>query len=367
MRSDTATRPSTDAIPLSIPASIAVAGAGAFGLFCVDAYRKTDDIHVTTIVDPVERAPIPGVRWEPDISGVLDDPDIEIVHLATPPHVRAAIAIPALEAGMSVFCEKPLALSLNEADAMIDAARHSGTAIGTDYVMRHHPAFRLLDALASSSAFGAPRTFSLQNFAQRLPRDHWMWDTTKSGGIFVEHGVHFFDAYGRLAGQPLHLWATAPRKHAVEATVLYDRDVVGRFYHEFGFPAAVERTTGIVFFERGYVEIDGWIPERLHGKIQGGHAAVLAAALPSGVPLSIDEGAPIEFEARFGDRKDEYAAAVVAGMRDLARRHRDPDHEMVVTAQDARASLALALAAGRQAAGTRSCGIDTAPVAPLER
>ena len=47
------------------------------------------------------------------------------------------------------------------------------------------------------------------------PGDHWMWDTEKSGGILrAEHGVHFFDAYGQIAGAPEKIWANAPRKEA---------------------------------------------------------------------------------------------------------------------------------------------------------
>ena len=76
--------------------------------------------------------------------------------------------------------------------------------------MRFQPAYRMLEALAASGIMGRLRTISFQNFAQALAPDHWFWDRTKSGGILVEHGVHFFDAYSRIAGAPSQVSGTVP-------------------------------------------------------------------------------------------------------------------------------------------------------------
>lgn len=327
-------------------------GAGAFGRFCIDAYRQTRDIIVAAVVDPIASDPVPGVRWERDLDAILTDGSIEVVHLATPPYVRAALAEPSLRAGKSVFCEKPLALSLSEADRMIAVARSSGVGLGVNYVMRHHPAFTLLEALMSSSLFGRVRTVSLQNFAQSLPPGHWMWDPARSGGIFVEHGVHFFDAYGRLVGRPLRLWGGSPTARSVETTIQYDGGAVGRYYHEFAYPRSVERTAGMVFAERGRVEIDGWIPTRLHGAVAAEPAEVQGVAEAAGLDMRVVAGEAPHFDVRFGDRDEAYAAAVISGMRELIALHRDPQYHMTVTLEQARESLALALRA-EQAAATR--------------
>jgi predicted dehydrogenase len=190
------------------------------------------------------------------------------------------------------------------------------------------------------------RTFSLQNFAQGLPDDHWMWDTERSGGILVEHGVHFFDAYGQIAGAPEEVWGSAPRKEAVEVTVRYAGGAIGRYYHEFAWPRQVERTHGIMLFEHGYVEIDGWIPERVHGRVQAPAPALEDVLRPFDPSLELrpDSGA-VSFEVRFPDRQAAYRSAIVDGMRDVVAKHRTPSHRTVVSPQDARDSLSLALAA----------------------
>ena len=331
---------------------MALAGAGGFGQFCLEAYRQTGDIAVAGVADPNLAGSAP--RTHPELSitadwrDLVDDPTVEVIHLATPPVLRAEIAVPALQAGKSVFCEKPLALSLREADEILDAARDAGRSVGVDYVLRHHPAFALVARLAASELFGPLRTFSLQNFAQALPGDHWMWDAERSGGILVEHGVHFFDAYGQVAGAPEEVWGTAPRKEAVQVTVRYVSGAIGLYYHEFAWPPQVERTHGIMFFERGYIEIDGWIPGRVHGKVDAPAAAlesVVGHLWPS-LEVREDSGA-VSFDVRFPDRQAAYQSAIVDGMRDLIAKHRGPSHRMVVSAHDARDSLSLALGAQR--------------------
>jgi predicted dehydrogenase len=244
-----------------------------------------------------------------------------------------------------VLCEKPLALSLEEADEMIEISRITGSVLGIDYVMRHHPAFRLLTALASSGLFGAPRTLSLQNFAQSLPTGHWMWDTGKSGGILVEHGVHFFDAYGQIVGRPVQIRGITLKKEVAQVTVEYADGAVGSYYHEFAFPQEVERTHGVTFFEHGYVEVDGWLPERMHGKVVAPAAALEQAVLPlqPGITVWHEDGVT-RFEARFPEKGEAYQAAIVAGMRDLIASHRHRKRSMTVSLRDARDSLALALA-----------------------
>lgn len=341
---------------LSAPGRVALVGAGAFGRFCMDAYDRADDLEVVAVADPLPEAlaqiHTPSARLDADWRTVVDDPRVEVVHLATPPYLRQEMVFAALEAGKSVFCEKPLATALNEADAMIRASRLSGAALGVNYVMRFQPAYRLLEVLAASGVMGKLRTISFQNFAQALAPEHWFWDRGKSGGIFVEHGVHFFDAYARIAGAASHVTGTIPRREAVDASVSYASGVFGRFYHEFAFPKDVERTVGIAFFERGHVEIEGWIPTRLSGAIMASSSDSPELEVPD-FPLVLRRERDVtHFHLEFPDRQRSYEAAIVSGMREMVRKHRDADFQITVPVEDARESLALGIAC-QEAAVTR--------------
>jgi myo-inositol 2-dehydrogenase/D-chiro-inositol 1-dehydrogenase len=68
----------------------------------------------------------PGVSGYHDFRDVLDRPDIDIVHIATPPHWHALIAIAAAEAGKDVWCEKPMTRTIAEGRALVDAVRRTG-------------------------------------------------------------------------------------------------------------------------------------------------------------------------------------------------------------------------------------------------
>jgi predicted dehydrogenase len=358
------------------PGTVAVVGAGAFGRFCVEAYRQSPDIQVVSVTDPRFAGNTvdgnPSLRIEADWRTAIARPDVEVVHVVTPPHIRSEIVRGAMEAGKSVLCEKPLALTLDEADQMIRTADAAKVALGVDYVMRFQPAYRFLHDLAMSGIAGAARSLSFQNFAQDVPAGHWFWDRTQSGGILVEHGVHFFDCYGRVAGRPVTCVASEPRDRAIDVTLWYegmsgdgprtatsaqgDSSVVARYYHEFAFPQAVEYASGVVMFERGHISIEGWIPTRLSGVVMANPQEVTAVAAPSDVNLSVmacDEGCT--FEACFPDREASYASAVVAAMRDVLLKHRDREHRMTVTAGEARQSLAVAL-------GAQESAISGAPV-----
>src|SRR5215218_7474673 len=67
-----------------------------------------------------------GGRAYPDLPALLDDPDVELAVIATPSHVHADQAIAALERGKHVVCEKPMALSVADADRMIAASQRAG-------------------------------------------------------------------------------------------------------------------------------------------------------------------------------------------------------------------------------------------------
>ena len=69
-------------------------------------------------------------------------------------------------------------------------------------MQRYNPVYDAVDRLIQSGTLGELLHGSFENYAsdENLPPEHWFWDRSKSGGIFVEHGVHFFDLFAGWLG-----------------------------------------------------------------------------------------------------------------------------------------------------------------------
>lgn len=85
---------------------------------------------------------------------LLADPEIDVVYNPLPNHLHAEWTIKALRAGKHVLCEKPLALSLAEVDAMIAASRETGKVLAEAFMYRHHPQTLKVKELVDGGALG---------------------------------------------------------------------------------------------------------------------------------------------------------------------------------------------------------------------
>ncbi len=85
---------------------------------------------------------------------LLTDPDIDVIYNSLPNHLHAEWSIKALEAGTNVLCEKPLALSVDEVDAMAAAAKKAGKVVAEAFMYRHHPQTLKVKEIVDSGQLG---------------------------------------------------------------------------------------------------------------------------------------------------------------------------------------------------------------------
>ena len=117
---------------------------------------------------------------------------------------------------------------------------------------------------------GPVQRFAFENDAsdEHLPPDHWFWDEATSGGIFIEHGVHFFDAAHLLLGTaPLSVSATAAHREdgttdLVSATALHPGGALATHTHGFSHADRCERQAWRMDHGAAEVRVEGWIPLR---------------------------------------------------------------------------------------------------------
>jgi predicted dehydrogenase len=234
-----------------------------------------------------------------DPERLLADPRVQVVAIATTPDGHAPLALAALASGRHVFCEKPLATTLQDATEVLAAATAPGAArLTVDYVLRRNPLYALVVRL-QEALLGPPRRFAFENLAgdEHLGPDHWFWDREVSGGIAVEHGVHFFDAAAWLLGtQPERvnaLEATRPdgRVDTVLATARHPGGATASYTHSFDRPERAEsQWTTLDWGQVADGRLYGWIPVELELDIRtdgAGLAAVQALATDQRAALAV--------------------------------------------------------------------------------
>ncbi|WEF30350.1 Gfo/Idh/MocA family oxidoreductase [Klebsiella aerogenes] len=137
---------------------------------------------------------------------LADSSDIDVVDVCTPPYVHAEITIDALDNGLHVLCEKPMAASLEECDAMIAAQKRSGKILSIIAQNRFTDAFWRLKKAVDSELIGKVCHAQVDSFWWRGHSyyDLW-WRGTwekEGGGCTLNHAVHHIDAIQWLLGSP---------------------------------------------------------------------------------------------------------------------------------------------------------------------
>ncbi len=262
----------------TVPLGIGLVGAGGFARFLAGAVGDLPDVRLVAVADrdPSRAADLASTlgaravgRWE----DLLVDPEVDVVAIMTPPSSHATIARAALDAGRHVWCEKPLATDAAGAADVLVAAERSGSALVVDHVLRYNPLLRALRRLQDpllGPLLGPLQRFAFENDAsdEDLDAGHWFWQESTSGGILVEHGVHFFDAAHLLADSlPEAVQAMAASRpdgtvDLVSATTRHPGGLLAGFTHGFTHAGRCERQLMRLDHGTAEVRVEGWIPVR---------------------------------------------------------------------------------------------------------
>ncbi len=207
---------------------VGILGAGMVARYHQQAVAACADLGARLVAvghpNPARSAPIETEFGAPrlDPTELYAHPAIDIICICTPSGQHAAEAIAATQAGKHVLVEKPMALSLADADAMIAAATAAGVALGVALQRRTEPQFQQLQAAVASGAFGQltlglvsiPYYRAQSYYDQADWRGTWAQD---GGGVLMNQGIHLIDLLLWLMGDPVEVQARAATlRHAIE-------------------------------------------------------------------------------------------------------------------------------------------------------
>src|SRR6478735_8141994 len=258
---------------------LGVVGCGGFGLFALQQFTQVPGVRLVGMAATHRPASLAaaarfGVENVDDLGAFLGRDDIDVVYIATPPFLHHAQALAALEAGKHVIVEKPLAMTVGQADELISVARWRDRLIIANLMQRYNPLFDAVRRLVEARVLGDVLRGTFENYAsdENLPEGHWFWDRSRSGGIFVEHGVHFFDLFagwlggGRIESAQFGVRPGTSIEEHVRCTARYGDSALVDFYHGFHQTGRMDRQELRLVFERGDLLLHGWVPTyaRIH-------------------------------------------------------------------------------------------------------
>ena len=264
--------------------NVAVIGCGWAGEQHVRAYTAIREARVSAVVDIDERkARTLAERWDipawyTDYRRVFEDPKIGAVSICLPHHLHSRVSVEAAEAGKHILCEKPMANSLEEADAMILAAEKAGVTLMIAENVRFHSINIKIKELVEQGYIG-------EVFLARIYRDHemhdylrkrpWFLDLEKSGGgIWMAGGVHDVDALRMIVGEVERISLFQAKKafpemegeDTIAAVLQFENGAVGVITESFstktfretcpsGCPWIVNGTRGSITTFQGELEV----------------------------------------------------------------------------------------------------------------
>ena len=145
-------------------------------------------------------------RCYKDWRELVSDPEIDAVYVATPVHLHSEQTIAAANAGKHVLCEKPMAMNVDECDAMIAACELNDIRLGVAYYRHFYPAIQFIKTNLASGRIGSPVIAQLNAFERFDPEPsnprRWLIDAELAGGgPMFDFGCHRIELLLNLFGQ----------------------------------------------------------------------------------------------------------------------------------------------------------------------
>jgi myo-inositol 2-dehydrogenase/D-chiro-inositol 1-dehydrogenase len=318
------------------PLAVGLVGTGRMGSFHAETLaHRLPGVRLAALVDPApgaarrlaDRLGCPTALT--DAGELLADPGIDAVVIATPARTHADLVVAAARAGKAVYCEKPMAVTLAEADRAIAAAAAAGVPLQVGFNRRHDAGFRAAHERIAAGGIGTPQLL------RSLTRDPKLADPARvpPWTIFLETLIHDFDALRYLN----------PGAEAVEVFAMADALV----RPDFKDRGLLDTAVVTVRFDNGAIATAEANFQAVYGYDVRGEVFGSAGMLTMGdirrthLTAYGPDGATTECVTYDQDLFHDAYVAELADFADGVRTGRAPS----VTGEDARAALSIALAA----------------------
>jgi predicted dehydrogenase len=344
------------------PVNVAIAGFGFMGTMHAQIYAQLPGAQLIGVADPrteVTRAKLKTLNLDVPVFDSLPEllaalPETGMVDVCTPLDAHEADALAVLESGRHLFCEKPLAPSLEAADRIIAAAKKAGVMTQVGHCIRFWPEYQALRQFVRDGRGGRLLTLSLIRQASRpeYSVDNWINREQRSGGAALDLHIHDTDFALALLGAPRSVQSRAVFDYSGPSHIftLYDYpDVVvsaeggWNYPSKWGFRMAFQ-----ALFENACIDYDS------------GNSPTLAITSNSDAPKPLPYEAPNTGESRSSGGNISSLGGYFNELQTFIQCILSGVPPADATLEDARASLAVVFAEIESARLQKPVGIGAA-------
>jgi len=287
---------------------LAIVGFGGMAKWHTKLLKDFDNIEICGIYDiresAYDEANERSLRGYHSLEALLSDPDVDIVLVATPNDFHMPIAIQAMEAGKNVISEKPVTLSSDNLQKMIDKANECGVIFTVHQNRRWDKDFRIAKKIFDEKKIGEVYQISSRVHGSRgIPGD-WRGKKEHGGGMILDWGVHLFDQICKLIpGRIVKVWSSVNNITNKEV----DDGFVSVLTFESGIRAIVEvGTSNYINLPRWYIEGDRGTAVIENFKCEGKMIISTKFAEPDAKPVETAAGLTKTMAPRTADSTAEY-------------------------------------------------------------
>jgi predicted dehydrogenase len=317
---------------------VGIVGLGLMGQVHLEAWRVAGANVVALHDSNTSRAQTLASRYNStssSLEALLEQVDVVDICLPTPHHKDTVLQ--AASAGKHVVCEKPLALTLEDATAMLQACQAAGVRLFIAHVVRFFDQYRVAAQALARGELGKLGTLRLKRAAYQPAKDgdNWFLDESRSGGVVLDLMVHDFDVANWFAqvsgaGRVTRVFARSSRTQdpnakgdVVLCTLRFESGAIAHLEGAWAYPPGIFRTGFDVAGSDGVLE---WRSDD-SGSVQSFLPAQSKSIAAVGLPV-VSGG------------QDPYQSQIKHVKQAL-----ESGEEFAVTAQDALLALQLGLAA----------------------
>ncbi len=210
------------------PVRVVVIGCGNMGSSHARAYAAVDGFELAGLIDhSTERAralslQLGNIPVCSSLEAAIDGGSIDAVAVCTYPDSHEKLTLQALNAGLHVFVEKPLALTVAQAQTIVEAAKKTGKKVVVGYILRHHPSWQRF--IEEARTLGKPLVMRM-NLNQQSSGHEWEVHRKLMNSMspIVDCGVHYVDVMCQMTrSKPTHVHAIGARLTGDIAADMYN-------------------------------------------------------------------------------------------------------------------------------------------------